>query len=195
MFRLLGRAAAVALMLGGAALLATPATASAQATHKPLNVTPFAGLFHPIVSAAHPGMCLSPPGTGWGTKIFEEPCDGSAAQEWAILTTPAGGTQYRFLNSGGFCLWIPDNPIAGDLTQLNDCQVSDTDTTPVTNAVWNASTTLPGAVTLQTRFGSVDHNLCLNEVIPGGPGLSSSFISVQTCNGSASQVWVVGFGG
>jgi hypothetical protein len=189
------RAAAAAFLLGSAALLATPATASAQATPAPMNVTPFAGLFHPIASAAHPGMCLTAADTDWGAKIFEDPCDGSAAQEWAILTTPSGGTHYRFLNTGGFCLWTPDDPVVGELPHLDECQTSAAADSTVSNAEWNASLPLPNAVTLQTRVGFVNWNLCLNEVIPGGPGLSSSFVSLAACNGGASQVWVVGFGG
>jgi hypothetical protein len=53
--RSFGRAAAAALLIGDSALLATPTTASAKDVPAPMNVTPLAGQFHPIVVAGSPG--------------------------------------------------------------------------------------------------------------------------------------------
>jgi hypothetical protein len=188
MFRSLGRAAAAALMLGSAALLATPATASAQAAPVPMNVTPLAGLFHVITIAALPGLCLQPLTPTYRSTVAVKPCDGSAAQEWAILSTSSGGTHYRFLNNSGFCLSVDDGSTSGADAWLDECTVnSDPNSTTVSNAEWNASAPQPGAVTLQTRYGFVNHNLCLTDGV--------AIVLVTTCNGIPAQNWVIGVGG
>jgi hypothetical protein len=189
MLRSLARAAAAALMIGGAALLATPATASARAMPAPMNVTPFAGLFHVINPVAHSNMCLQPFTPTYRSVIVERPCDGSAAQEWAILSTPSGGTHYRFLNNSGFCLWVDDGTVTAGILREDECQTSAPGSTTVSNAEWNSSALQPNAVTLQSRLGFVNRNLCLTDE---GPGFDTE---VSACDGTVSQIWLIGFGG
>jgi hypothetical protein len=189
MLRSLARAAAAALMIGSAALLATPATGSAQATPAPMNVTPFAGLFHVISPVAHSNMCLQPFTPTYRSVIVERPCDGSAAQEWAILSTPSGGTHYRFLNNSGFCLWVDDGTVTAGILREDECQTSAPGSTTVSNAEWNSSALQPNAVTLQSRLGFVNRNLCLTDE---GAGFDTE---VSACDGTVSQIWLIGFGG
>jgi hypothetical protein len=183
---LVGAAAAV-LMLGSAALLATATGASAK-TGPVKTIIPFAGEFHPISNAGHSGECLQPLTPDFRAPIVQRPCDGSAAQEWATLSTPSGGTHYRFLNTSGWCMSV-DRIGNGAPVLQDECEVSGG--TTVSNAEWNSSATLPNVVTLQSRFGFVNRTLCLDE-----PGASGGNVNMQlfNCNGTLAQIWVVGFG-
>jgi len=187
MVRSLVRAAAAMLMLGSVALLATATAASANTGS--MKIVPRAGLFHTITNAGHSDWCLQPLTTAFRAPIVQRPCDGSAAQEWETLSTPSGGTHYRFLNTSGWCMSV-DKLGNGTPILQDECQVSGG--TTVSNAEWNASANLPNAVTLQSRFGFVNRTQCLDEP---GAAAGNSNMQLFTCNGTLAQIWVIGFNG
>jgi len=188
MFKSLGRTVAAALMFGSVALLATATVASAQTTPVPMKIVPFAGEFHPIHPAGHSELCLQPVTPDFRAVIEQTTCNGSTAQEWETLSTPSGGTHYRFLNTSGWCMSV-DAIKNGTPVLQDECEVSGG--TTVSNAEWNASASLPNSVTLQSRFGFINRTVCLDE--PGALGGTRN-LQVFTCNGTIAQIWVIGFG-
>jgi hypothetical protein len=180
-------AVAAALLLGSAGLLAMATGATAQTPSPPpaKTVVPLAGEFHPIKLVNHSEACLQPVTSGFRSIVMDVTCDsGNSLQQWATLSTPSGGTHYRFLNTDGWCMSV-DEVRDGATVVMDECEVAGG--TTVSNAEWNASAKLPDVVTPQTRVGFRNNNFCLNGTTFALP------LQIFTCNGSLAERWVVGF--
>lgn len=186
MIRSFSRALTAVLMLGSIAVLAMATGASAQTA--PVKIVPRAGEFHPIHPAGHSDLCLQPVTPAFRALIEQTTCNGSTAQEWETLSTPSGGVHYRLLNTSGWCMSV-DGVKSGTPVLQDECEVPGG--TTVSNAEWNASTSLPNSVTLQSRFGFVNRSVCLDE--PGASGGQQN-LQLFTCNNTIAQIWVIGFG-
>ena len=106
-----------------------------------------------------------------------------------VLSTPSGGTHYRFQNADGWCI-STDSLRNGDPVHTDECAVSGG--TTVSNAEWNASSSIVSGqaivVALQSRLGFVNRAECLDE--PGAlPGNSN--MQMWVCNGTNAQRWLI----
>jgi Ricin-type beta-trefoil lectin domain-like len=140
------------------------------------------GEAHPISNAAN-GMCLQPEnGSFDAVVIVQATCNGSSAQRWFFA--PFGGTnRYQFSNLfSHLCFDAPDTGINGGILQQNQCA-------PISNDMFQASRKLPDRVSLMSRAGNRNTNLCIDGSAPPG-----TVVRLFQCDGSAIQQWVVGFG-
>jgi hypothetical protein len=178
MVKTIVRATAAALMLGSAAMVATATGARAD------------GAFHQTTNTGNTGWCLQPLATGSQSPVVQRPCDNTnSLQLWTVLSTPSGGTHYRFQNADGWCI-STDSLRNGDPVHTDECAVSGG--TTVSNAEWNASSSIVSGqaivVALQSRLGFVNRAECLDE--PGAlPGNSN--MQMWVCNGTNAQRWLV----
>ncbi len=157
----------------------------AQAAPDPtMHVMPFAGVFNPIRNVGN-NKCLQPtvpPVVSAG--VVQAPCDGSLAQGWEF--TQVGTNHYWFTNQlSGLCLFAFGDPAGnGNPMGLNTCR-------NVSNEEFNAGTSLPNVVSLESRTGFRDTGFCLD--VPGAQATDGLQMQLWRCNGTLAQRWVVGF--
>ena len=179
--------AALAALVGGALIAGvTPADAS------PAGVRPApAGIagYHELESAVNPSLCLAPEANP-GTRVVLAACTGLPDQSWLPLND--GSNRYRFVSgSGRGCMSVNNVPFNGAVVQMDNCTLSDGSGRSVSNAQWQASTSLPNRVTLKTRVGNKNNNFCLDDPFqsqtPGQP------MQLFACNNTLAQFWWAGF--
>jgi hypothetical protein len=169
---------AATILLAGVGLVTTAAAANAEpATSK--NVTPFAGLFHPIQSVGN-GKCLQPDGGSTAdVGIVQESCNGSTVQGWLFLNL--SGSDWHIVNQfSGKCIYLNQFPI------VNGSPIVQADCTTVTNETWKSSSPPPDVVTLMSRAQNRDTNFCIDTA-------DGRAVQMFACNGSLAQKWVIGF--
>ena len=163
------------LAYGGGVAQAAPAPAG--------HVTPFAGVFNPIRNVGN-NKCLQPVVPVEQSGVVQEPCDGSTLQGWQFVSL--GSNHYRFVNqASGACLsTFSPPPNNGDPIGLQMCR-------NVSNLEFNAGTSLPNVVVLESREGFVNTGFCLD--VPGASSQDGLQMQIFQCNGTLAQRWVVGF--
>ena len=173
LFAVLFALAVAFLGVSGAVAQAAPAA----------HAKPLVGVFNPIRNVGN-NKCLQPVSPVVSSPVVQEPCDGSLAQGWEIVSL--GSNHYRFLNQlSGLCLFaFSPPPTNGDPMGLNTCRT-------VSNEEFNAGATLPNVVSLESREGFTDTGFCLD--VPGGAATDGLQMQLFQCNGTLAQRWVVGF--
>ena len=163
-------AAVSILAYGGGAAQAAPNTA-------------FAGVFNPIRNVGN-NKCLQPVAPVVSSAVVQQTCDGSVAQGWQFVSL--GSNRFRFINQlSGLCLFAFSPPATnGDPMGLNTCR-------DVSNEEFNAGTSLPNVVILESRVGFKNTGFCLD--VPGGTATDGVQMQLFRCNGTLAQRWVVGF--
>lgn len=157
---------------------------AAQAAPAPVEQsTPRAGVFNPIRNVGN-NKCLQPVAPVVSSAVVQQTCDGSVAQGWQFVQV--GTNHFRFLNQlSGLCLFAFSAPAGnGDPMGLNTCR-------DVSNEEFNAGTSLPNVVSLESRSGFRDTGFCLD--VPGGAATDGLQMQLFRCNGTLAQRWVVGF--
>ncbi|MEU4213343.1 RICIN domain-containing protein [Streptomyces sp. NPDC026206] len=178
----LGALVAATLLAGaGSAATATPAHAQpAQAS----AVTPSAGVFNPIKNIGN-SKCLQPAGGSTGeVAIVQATCvTGSLAQQWQFLRLSGGN--YHLINQlSGLCMYM-NGPVAAR------SPIAQVECTTVSNEEWKSSSPPPDVVTLMSRAGHRDTNLCID--VPGGQSDEGLAVQIFGCNGTLAQRWTIGF--
>jgi ricin-type beta-trefoil lectin protein len=170
-------AAAVSL----AVALFVPGGGVAQAA--PTQVAPFAGVFNPIRNVGD-NKCLQPVSPVESSPVVQATCDGGLAQGWQAVQV--GTNHYRFVNQlSGLCLFAFSPPARnGNPMGLALCRT-------VSNEEFNAGTSLPNVVALESRMSFRDSGFCLD--VPGGRADEGLQMQLFQCNGTLAQRWVVGF--
>ncbi|NUK07855.1 RICIN domain-containing protein [Streptomyces lunaelactis] len=173
---------AAMIMLAGIGSAATATGASAEPAPS-TSLAPFAGVFHPIKNVGN-GKCLQPEGGSTGeVAIVQAACTGSTAQGWQFLQF--SGSSYHLINQlSGLCMYM-NGPVA------SRSPIAQVECTDVTNEDWKSSAPPPDVVTLMSRAGRRDTNLCID--VPGGSSAEGLGVQIFRCNGSLAQRWIVGF--
>jgi hypothetical protein len=167
--------ALVAALIGGA-LVAGMAPANAGPKSAGGALAQLSGQYKTLRNANN-NLCLQLNANN--DFISPTTCNGSAEQGWLALKD--GSNFYRFVNgSGRGCLSV-DTASSGFSAHIDNCTLSDGSGSSVSNAQWIASNTLPNAVSLRTRVGNRDSNLCL-----------TPSVTLSSC-GAAPQRWFVNF--
>ncbi|MBT2387564.1 RICIN domain-containing protein [Streptomyces sp. ISL-11] len=173
-----GALAAATLLAGAGAVMTTgtPAYASAPAA-------PLAGVFHPIKNVGN-NKCLQPAGGSTGeVAIVQSACTGALAQQWQFLKVTNSG--YHLINQlSGLCMYMNGPVAAGSPIAQVEC-------TTVSNEEWKSTPAPPEIVTLMSRAGHRDTNLCVD--VPGGQADEGLGVQIFGCNGTLAQRWIAGF--
>ncbi|MEV6006980.1 RICIN domain-containing protein [Streptomyces sp. NPDC051976] len=178
-------AAGLLLTATATGAVAQPAAASTStASASTASVRPFTGLFHPIKNVGD-NKCLEPQGgsTALFAPIVQVTCNtADVAQGWQYIRTATN--HYRLENQlSGYCIWAWDGAFNGGRVLQDVCNFSNSD--------FNANTSLPNVVPLETRVGNKDTGYCLD--VPGAAPTEGLALQIYGCNGTLAQRWVVGF--
>jgi hypothetical protein len=157
--------------------LAALVAAAAMATASALAVAAPAYADDPIVElvSAETFQCLQPAGgsSALGVAIVQEPCNGSAAQQWT--ETPPLGTKIHLVNrSSGLCMDARGGAATGTAIQQWVCDW-------ITNENWNAGI---NADQLTSRVSNTS-SYCAT-VLGTDPGAK---LELQGCYGYPAQLW------
>jgi Ricin-type beta-trefoil lectin domain-like len=151
--------------------------AAAMATASGLAVASPAYADDPIwqLVSAESGQCLQPAGgsSALGAAIVQEPCNGSALQQWAVV--PPLGTKVHLVNrSNGLCLDARGGAANGTPIEQWVCDW-------ISNENWNTGI---GADLLVSRVSNTT-GYCVTTPGPyrGAP------MELQGCDGSSAQQW------
>jgi len=168
--------ALVAALIGGA-LMAGMAPANAGPKPASGALAQLSGEYKIIRNVTNNNLCLQL--NAINNFISLGTCNGSVEQGWLALRD--GNNFYRFVNGSGRGCMSVDAASSGSPAHIDNCTLSDGSGSAASNAQWIASKTLPNLVTLRTRFGDRDSNLCL-----------TASVSLSPC-GSEPQRWFVNF--
>ncbi len=139
----------------------------------------------------HTNMCLQPSNgsVAPGAAIVQEPCNPSVnatAQQW-ILIVVGGGNHYKNVLSG-LCLDARGKAQDGTPVQQWTCD-------KITNEIWEPLAYPPGpnapkgpGIQVISRV-SGSSGYCLD--IPGGQVKARLAMQIWSCNGTASQNWMI----
>jgi hypothetical protein len=129
------------------------------------------------------GECLQPTGgpADIGTPVVQEPCDGSAAQNWSLVPLSDGSEQ--FVNQAtGDCLDARGGATNGTPVQQWTCNT-------ISNEKWASGAFVPGITQVVSRVsGTTSH--CLDD--PGQSTQPGTAMQIFACNTTTAQVWYVG---
>ncbi|KAJ6585665.1 hypothetical protein B0H19DRAFT_1059865 [Mycena capillaripes] len=146
------------------------------------------GQFAPWRSVGNTNLCVTPSTNAFGAGLVVKACDATnLSQLWVWLQD--GTNIYRLQNAGvpNTCAWIFDGgPLNGDQLVLDECTLSDGSGNTVSNAQWDAGTSLPNVVQLRSHihFSTVAGS-CVDIV--------NSNVVMEGCNSaSLTQKWIVG---
>src|SRR5205814_245666 len=142
--------------------------------------------FHQMRNAAT-NQCFKPLSVSFGAPIILVPCadnDADPLQDWQVHTAPGTNlVRLQNLGSRGMCAFVLDDPGNGTPALLDECDIQNGGGA-VSNAEFSQVGTPPNSVSLRTRVGGRDYNLCLSGV--GGA------LSVRTCNNfDGNQLWQI----
>jgi hypothetical protein len=182
-----------ALVLAAAAVAGTGAAAAQAAPAGASHVRPFDGVFQPIRNVGN-NLCLEPIAPAAGvpvgpnSPVLQEPCAQPGTDE-AVLQgfefQQISGTTYKFVNQkSGACLFAFIKAENGAPIGLDTCRT-------VSNEEFDAHTTLPNVVELESKIGFKDTGFCLD--VPGATTTAGLQVQLFTCNGTLAQRWVIGF--
>jgi hypothetical protein len=129
------------------------------------------------------GKCLQPVAGTFdeGAAIVQQPCNGSTAQQWALVSL--GGTTYRIKSLlSGYCLETRLGATNGSPIDQWQCNW-------ISNEIWDTGYTpypLPAVVALTSRVsGTTSH--CLD--VPGNLPYDGLAMQLYRCNGTVAQRW------
>ena len=166
------------------AAASTSTASTSTASTSTASVRPLTGQFHPISNVGD-NKCLEPQGgsTALFAPIVQVTCNpADVAQGWQYIRTATN--HYRLENQlSGYCIWAWDGAFNGGRVLQDVCNFSNSD--------FNANTSLPNVVPLETRVGNKDTGYCLD--VPGAAPTEGLALQIYGCNGTLAQRWVVGF--
>ena len=134
--------------------------------------------------------CLQPAGgsSGLGAAIYQEPCDGSLAQQWTV--TPASSGVHLVNRSSDLCLDARGAAVNGTPVEQWTCDW-------ISNENWRSGP--PVTTRIQGRLGPVGPLVTGEELISGVSGtfshcVSTTFfswvpVSLYSCNSQAYELW------
>ena len=146
-----------------------------------LSGKPAAAIQPVIFYNSHTNMCLQPAygSETLGTLIVQEPCNGSAAQEWLYISVGSAG--FHFENAlSGFCLEARGGPGNGTPIQQWTCN-------NLTNENWQSEVGPKGVGAPLISGDGHSDSYCLD--IPGGQQTAGLAMQLYSCNGTVSQLW------
>ncbi|KAJ6585664.1 hypothetical protein B0H19DRAFT_1250453 [Mycena capillaripes] len=143
------------------------------------------GQFAPWRSIFNENLCVTPSSNAFGAGLVVKACDSTnLSQLWVWLQDDT--TIYRVQNAGvpNTCAWVNESTSGQTLT-LNECTISDGSGRSVSNAQFNAATSLPNVVQLKSFVRSTTSTTCVDIV--------NSNLVMEGCNSaSLTQKWIVG---
>jgi hypothetical protein len=129
------------------------------------------------------GLCLQTTGgtADIGTPVVQEPCDGSAAQNW-IRMFHGDGTQQIINQATGDCLDARGGATNGTPVQQWTCNT-------ISNEKWAAGFPAPVVSQVVSRVsGTTSH--CLDD--PNQSTQPGTAMQIFACNTTNAQVWFIG---
>jgi Ricin-type beta-trefoil lectin domain-like len=129
------------------------------------------------------GNCLQTTGgpADIGTPVVQEPCDGSAAQNWTLVPLSDGSEQFANQATGD-CLDARGGAANGTPVQQWTCNT-------ISNEKWAAAVPFPVVTQVVSRVsGATSH--CLDD--PGQSAQDGTAMQIFACNGTPAQVWFIG---
>lgn len=114
-----------------------------------------------------------------GAAIVQQPCNGSAAQQWSKVHV--SGNTFRYVNGlSGLCLDARGGPANRTPVQQWTCN-------KISNENWDPGADIDDDIPpLISRVSGTD-SYCLD--IPGGQKIAGLAVQIYRCNGTAAQQW------
>ena len=126
-------------------------------------------------------QCLQPAGgsTRQGAAIVQQPCNGSAAQEWTKVHV--SGNTYRYVNGlSGLCLDARGGAVNHTPVQQWTCN-------NISNENWDPGEDIDDDIPpLKSRVSGTS-SYCLD--MPGGQKTAGLAMQIYRCNGTVAQQW------
>ncbi|KUN75561.1 RICIN domain-containing protein [Streptomyces griseoruber] len=165
--------------LAGAVAAAALAAAGLASTTAPADAADFL-----TIRNFGSNMCIQPnpaDPTSTGVQLVQEPCDGSAAQQWSKVSLGSGNYQFVNRNTSG-CM-DAHGPNA-DRTPVDTWPCSS-----ISNQKWNFAPTIPNA--LPAQLVSAIGGRCLD--VAGGSWDAGAPIQIYHCTSdNSAQAWLIG---
>lgn len=142
------------------------------------TVTTTTGAYNGVITSGVPGKCLDDfhDQLTAGNKVDSYTCNNSSSQSWTI-TTSVGQADLHHISIHNQCLFVAGSgTTSGDKVELEPCSSQ-------TQSFWAQV-----GDTLQDN-GPLSGQMCLSN--PGSQTANGTQLVVQTCNGSAAQVWTL----